>query len=68
MTLRKTAKSSVKEERDLNGDGIVDLWTYYEGGRIIRRDVSALGLDLLSKQEQLPAAAADPKELVSDAR
>ena len=64
----KDSEVVVKEERDLNGDGIVDLWTYYEGGRIVRRDVSALGLDLLSKQEQLPAAAADPKELVSDAR
>jgi hypothetical protein len=45
----------VKEERDLNGDGITDLWTYYENGRIVRRDVNAAGLEILSKKEQLPA-------------
>ena len=45
----------IKEERDLNGDGIIDLWTYYENGRIVRRDVSAAGLEILSKKEQLPA-------------
>ncbi|MFQ5850510.1 MAG: hypothetical protein ACE5JU_07970 [Candidatus Binatia bacterium] len=49
------------EERDLNGDGAVDLWSYYEGGRLVRRDVSAVGLDYLSKQgrplpEVLPQA------------
>lgn len=42
----------LKEEKDLNGDGTVDLWSYYEGGRLVRRDVSAVGLDYLSKQEQ----------------
>jgi antitoxin component YwqK of YwqJK toxin-antitoxin module len=45
----------LKEERDLNGDGIADLWSYYENGRLIRRDVSAAGLEILSKKEQLPA-------------
>ncbi len=49
----------VKEERDLNGDGIADLWSYYENGRLVRRDVSAVGLAILSKQEQLPAPAAE---------
>jgi hypothetical protein len=52
-----------KEERDLNGDGIADLWSYYDNGRLVRRDVSAIGLELLSKQEQIPAAAADPKQI-----
>ncbi|HLN86109.1 MAG TPA: hypothetical protein VK200_06590 [Candidatus Limnocylindrales bacterium] len=48
----------IKEERDLNGDGIADLWSYYENGRLVRRDVSAIGLESLAKQEQLPAPAA----------
>ena len=46
----------LKEERDLNGDGVADLWTYYENGRLVRRDVSAVGLEILSKKEELPAA------------
>lgn len=47
----------LKEERDLNGDGVADIWTYYENGRVTRRDVSAVGLEILAKQEQLPNAA-----------
>ena len=46
----------LKEERDLNADGIADLWSYYENGRLVRRDVSAFGLEILSKKEALPAA------------
>ena len=49
----------LKEERDLNGDGIADLWTYYENGRLVRRDVSAVGLELLSKKEELPATVTE---------
>jgi len=49
----------LKEERDLNGDGIADLWSYYENGRLVRRDVSAAGLEILSKKEQLPAPATE---------
>ena len=49
----------VKEERDLNADGIPDLWSFYENGRLTRRDVSALGLEILSKKEQLPAPSAE---------
>ncbi len=45
----------IKEERDLNGDGAVDLWSYYDKGRLVRRDVSAVGLAVLAKQEHLPA-------------
>jgi hypothetical protein len=52
-----------KEERDLNGDGVADLWSYYENGRLVRRDVSAIGLELLSKQEQIPVTVADPKQI-----
>ena len=52
-----------KEERDLNGDGVADLWSYYDNGRLVRRDVSAVGLDLLSRREQIPATAADPKQI-----
>jgi hypothetical protein len=53
----------VREERDLNGDGAADLWTYYENGRIVRRDVSAAGLELLYKQEQIPAPTAELKQI-----
>jgi antitoxin component YwqK of YwqJK toxin-antitoxin module len=49
----------IKEERDLNGDGTVDLWTYYENGRMVRRDVSAAGLELLTQQDKLPAPTAN---------
>jgi hypothetical protein len=47
----------VREERDLNGDGIPDMWSHFENGRLTRRDVSAVGLEILSKKEQHPAAA-----------
>ena len=50
-----------KEERDLNADGIPDLWSYYDNGRLARRDVSAIGLEVLSKQEQLPVPTAELK-------
>jgi hypothetical protein len=40
----------VKEERDLNSNGGVDVWSYYEDGRLVRRDVSTVGLDYLLKQ------------------
>jgi hypothetical protein len=49
----------VKEERDLNGDGIVDIWTYHENGRVVRRDVSATGLEILAKEEQPQVPVAD---------
>jgi hypothetical protein len=52
----KDGEIVVKEERDLNADGIADIWTYYENGRLVRRDVSAVGLEILSKKEELPAA------------
>lgn len=47
-----------KEERDLNGDGSADLWSYFENGHLVRRDVSAIGLEILAKQDQLPAPTA----------
>ncbi len=59
---KKDGEVVLKEERDLNGDGVLDLWSYYEDGRLVRRDVSAVGLELLSKQDQLPSFPADPKE------
>ena len=51
----KDGEIVVREERDLNGDGIPDLWSHFENGRLVRRDVSAVGLELLSKKDQLPA-------------
>ena len=55
----KDGEIVLKEERDLNGDGVVDLWAYYEDGRLVRRDVSAVGLELLSKQDRLPVPPPD---------
>lgn len=49
----------LKEERDLNSDGIPDLWSYFENGRLVRRDVSAVGLEILSQREQLPVPSAE---------
>ena len=59
----KEGEVVIKEERDLNGDGVADLWSYYDNGRLVRRDVSAVGLEFLSKQEQLPATAAEPRQI-----
>jgi hypothetical protein len=53
----------IKDEKDMNGDGIADLWTYYENGRVVRRDVSAVGLELLAKQEQISLPITDVKEI-----
>lgn len=49
----------LKEERDLNGDGIPDLWSHFENGRLVRRDVSAIGLDILAQKDQLPAPSTE---------
>jgi hypothetical protein len=59
----KDGEAISKEERDLNADGVADLWTYYDNGRVVRRDVSAVGLEVLSKQEQIPAAGAEPRNI-----
>jgi hypothetical protein len=45
----------IREERDLNGDGVPDIWSHFENGRLTRRDVSAVGLEALTKRDQLPA-------------
>lgn len=58
----KDGEVVLKEERDLNGDGAVDLWSYYEGGRLVRRDVSAVGLDYLSEQEKRTPLAPLPSD------
>jgi hypothetical protein len=55
----------LREERDLNGDGAVDLWSHYEGGRLVRRDVSSAGLELLAKQEQIPAPTPEARKVAS---
>lgn len=55
----KEGETVIKEERDLNGDGVADLWSYYDNGRLVRRDVSAVGLELLSKSEQIPVSTAE---------
>ncbi len=48
----RAEETLVREEIDLNGDGVADLWTYYENGRVVRRDVSAVGLNHLTAQEK----------------
>lgn len=58
----KDGEIVLKEERDLNGDGVVDLWSYYENGHLVRRDVSAVGLEVLSKQDHLPSSPNDSTE------
>ncbi len=58
----KDGEIVLKEERDLNGDGAIDQWSYYENGRLVRRDLSATGLEILSKQDQLPSSPADSKQ------
>lgn len=55
----------VKEERDLSGDGIPDLWAYYENGRLVRRDVSAAGLEILTRQDRLPAPSAQVQPIAA---
>ncbi len=58
---------TVKEEQDLNGDGTVDVWSYYENGRLVRRDVSAVGLDPLADKTQPPSMNAPVRpQLISD--
>ena len=53
----------IREEKDLNGDGAVDLWSYYDNGRLVRRDASAVGLEILSGQERLPVSTAELRPL-----
>jgi hypothetical protein len=59
----KDGEIVLKEERDLNGDGVVDLWAYYEDGRLVRRDVNAVGVEFLSKQDRLPFPPPDTKNI-----
>jgi len=53
----------VKEERDLDSDGAVDLWSYYEGGRLVRRDVTAVGLEVLSRQGEIPSSVTEAQKI-----
>ena len=48
----KNGEVVLKEEKDLNGDGVADLWSFYEGGQLVRRDLSAAGLEVMSKLEK----------------
>jgi hypothetical protein len=53
----------LKEERDLNGDGVADLWAYYQNGRLVRQDVSAVGMEVLAKQDQLPVSSPEVQKI-----
>ena len=52
----------LREEQDLNGDGIIDVWSHYENGRLARRDLNAVGLEVLSQKDQPPPSHAVPKQ------
>jgi len=61
----------LKEEADLNADGAIDLWSYYEGGRLVRRDVSATGLEIMAQREpslSLPLENPDRRVVRDDSR
>jgi hypothetical protein len=47
----KDGEIVLKEERDLDGDGLPDLWSHYSDGRLVRRDLNNVGIELLSKQD-----------------
>lgn len=51
----KEGEIILKEERDLNGDGLPDLWSHYDHGRLVRRELNAVGLEIFSTQEDLPS-------------
>jgi len=53
----KEGEIVLREERDLNSDGAVDLWSYFENGRLVRRDVSAVGLEYITQQGKNPQMA-----------
>ncbi|MBI4525264.1 MAG: hypothetical protein HY695_15785 [Deltaproteobacteria bacterium] len=55
----------LREERDLNGDGTVDVWSYYDGGRLARRDVSAVGWEILSGQGEIPSSGGEYRKVSS---
>jgi hypothetical protein len=59
----------MKEEADLNSDGAVDLWTFYENGKVVRRDVSRAGMEILSKKGKgfsLPAESRENQVVKND--
>ncbi|MGH8542433.1 MAG: toxin-antitoxin system YwqK family antitoxin [Gammaproteobacteria bacterium] len=61
----KDGEIILREERDLNGDGAIDLWSHYEQGQLVRRDVSAIGLELFAKQDQVPSSAVDTQKIAA---
>jgi hypothetical protein len=53
----------VKEERDLNGDGFPDLWSHYNRGRLVRRDLNSIGLEVFSKLEDAFLGSNDSRQI-----
>jgi hypothetical protein len=53
----------VKEERDLNGDGFPDLWSHYNRGRLVRRDLNSIGLEVFSKLEDASLGSNDSRQI-----
>jgi len=59
----KEGEIILKEERDLNGDGLPDLWSHYDHGRLVRRDLNAVGLEVFSTQDDLPHPSGDIRQI-----
>jgi hypothetical protein len=51
----------VREERDLNGDGFPDLASHFSHGRLVRRDLNSIGLEIFTKQGEAPVVDADTR-------
>ena len=63
---KNASEAVLREERDFDGDGIVDLWSHYKDGRLYRRDVSAVGMAYLSGKEKAAAESSSEPQSVPD--
>lgn len=59
----KEGEIILKEERDLNGDGLPDLWSHYDHGRLVRRELNAVGVEIFPTQEDLPSPGGDIRQI-----
>lgn len=59
----KEGEIILKKERDLDGDGLPDLWSHYDHGGLVRSDLNALGLEVFSTEEDLPRPGGDIRQI-----
>ena len=59
----KEGEIILKEERDLNGDGLPDLWSHYDRGRLVRRDLNTVGLEVFLTPEDLPRPSGEIRQI-----